>query len=188
MCACAAGSLRSNRIARPHSLSRHRRRDRPLKSSSHLRARWRTWHHIHACRRHRSWPRPPYSLSPSSACRCSHEHGYGSRPRFPSELLEDWNNIYSAFCKHPLGEWSALRRCLATVTLPQQLLALLLILASCSLFLNFPSCDSLRKPCAAKASRQLLLFIIHVPYVIFFFFPTLQIMNRLIFMHDIYFF
>lgn len=113
----------------------------------------------------------PAHLLPIAVARrsCSHESGYGSRPRFPCELLEDWNNIYSAFCKHPLGECSSLRRCLATVTLPQQLLGLLLILASCSLFLNFPSCDSLRKPCAAKASRQLVLFIIHVLYVIFFF-------------------
>lgn len=126
------------------------------------------------------YPRPPpppptlsappnSSLSPSPAADADRERSHGSRPRFPSELLEDWNNIYSAFCKHPLGECSARRRCLATVTLPQQLLGLLLILASCSLFLNFPSCDSLRKPCAAETSRQLVLFIIHVLHVIFLF-------------------
>lgn len=129
-------------------------------------------------------------LLPIAAARrsCSREHGYGSRPRFSSELLEDCNNIYSAFCKHPLGEQSALRRRhhrLATVTLLQQLLGLPLILASCSLFLNFPSCDSLRKPCAAKTSRQLVSFIIHVLCVIFFLLS--HSLNPLIFMHDIYF-
>ncbi|KAK5873559.1 hypothetical protein PBY51_018593 [Eleginops maclovinus] len=56
--------------------------------------------------------------------------------RSPDPPQTSWNNIYSAFCKYPPGEWSPVHRGCDIVTVTR---ALRLIHNFCSLFLNFSS-------------------------------------------------
>lgn len=77
-------------------------------------------------------PRPPSPLQPEPLSPLWHSQR--SQLLFPSNLQEDWNNIYSAFCKYPLGERTLVHCSCATVTVHEP--------RCWSLFLNFSSCDS----------------------------------------------